>query len=157
MVTCKQHTKMNKCNYNRVFQATKFLATTNSCTVKCLLPCIYKLCDGFLAAMNKAYNMFHDEEQLEYCMGVAEEAKELLDQKLEAKRKQTKKEGKTSVEEDDPIKGGCLCEMECFTTHSSYFRYCRTQNVSGHFNLANYSESILSLTFSNANKNVLML
>ena len=35
--------------------------------------------------------------------------------------------------------------------------YCRTQNVSGHFNLANYSESILSLTFSNANKNVLML
>ena len=25
--------------------------------------------------------------------------------------------------------------------------YCRTQNVSGHFNLANYSESILSLTF----------
>ena len=35
--------------------------------------------------------------------------------------------------------------------------YCRTQNVSGHFNLAIYSESILSLTFSNANKNVLML
>ena len=35
--------------------------------------------------------------------------------------------------------------------------FCRTQNVSGHFNLANYSESILSLTFSNANKNVLML
>ena len=35
--------------------------------------------------------------------------------------------------------------------------YCRTQNVSSHFNLANYSESILSLTFSNANKNVLML
>ena len=35
--------------------------------------------------------------------------------------------------------------------------YCRTQNVSGHFNLANYSESILSLSFSNANKNVLML
>ena len=27
------------------------------------------------------------------------------------------------------------------------FSYCRTQNVSGHFNLANYSESILSLTF----------
>ena len=69
--------------------------------------------------------MFDDEEQLEYCMGVAEEAKELLDQKLEEKRKQAKKEGKTSVEEDDPIKGGCLCEMECFTTHSSYFRYSR--------------------------------
>ena len=39
----------------------------------------------------------------------------------------------------------------------TFFAYCRTQNVSGHFNLANYSESILSLTFSNANKNVLML
>ena len=128
MVTCKQHTKMNKCNYNRVFQTTKFLAITNSgskCSMKCLFPCIYKLYDGFLAAVNKAYMMFDDEEQLEYCMGVAEEAKELLDQKLEEKRKQAKKEGKTSVEEDDPIKGGCLCEMECFTTHSSYFRYSR--------------------------------
>ena len=40
--------------------------------------------------------MFDDEEQLEYCMGVAEEAKELLDQKLEGKRKQAKKEVKTS-------------------------------------------------------------
>ena len=53
--------------------------------------------------------MFDDEEQPEYCMGVAEEAKELLDQKLEKKRKQAKKEGKTSIEEDDPIK---VCEME---------------------------------------------
>ena len=87
--------------------------------MKCLLPCIYKLCDGFLAAVNKAYKMFDDEEQLEYCMGVAEEAKELLDQKLEEKRKQAKKEGKTSIEEDDPIKVSCLCEMEYFTTHSS--------------------------------------
>ena len=26
--------------------------------MKCLLPCIYKLCDGFLAAVNKAYKMF---------------------------------------------------------------------------------------------------
>ena len=34
------------------------------------------------------------------------------------------------------------------------FDYCRTQNVSGHINLANYSESILSLSFSNANYNV---
>ena len=42
-------------------------------------------------------------------------------------------------------------------TTTCEFIYCRTQNVSGHFNLANYSESILSLTFSNANKNVLML
>ena len=60
MVTCKQHTKMNKCNYNRVFQATKFLAITNSgswCSVRCLLPCIYKLCDGFLAAVNKARDL----------------------------------------------------------------------------------------------------
>ena len=84
-----------------------FLAITNSgsrCSVKCLLPTIYKLCDGFLAAVNKAYKMFDTT-----CMGVAEEAKELLGQKLEEKRKQAKKEGKTSIEEDDPIK---VCEME---------------------------------------------
>ena len=49
--------------------------------MKCLLPCIYKLCDGFLAAVNKAYKMFDDS------LGVAEEAKKLLDQKLEEKRK----------------------------------------------------------------------
>ena len=91
------------------------------CSVKCLLPCIYKLCDGFLAAVNKAYKMFDDEEQLQYCMGVAEKAKELLDQKLEDKRKQAKKEGKTSIEEDDPIKVGCLCKIEYFTTHSLYW------------------------------------
>ena len=77
--------------------------------MNCLLLCIYKLCDGFLAAVNKAYKMFDDEEQPEYCMGVAEEAKELLDQKLEEKRKQAKKEGKTSIEKDNPIK---VCEME---------------------------------------------
>ena len=41
--------------------------------------------------------MFDDEEQLEYCMGVAEEAKELLDQKLEGKRKQAKKEVKSRL------------------------------------------------------------
>ena len=51
-------------------------------------------------------------------MGVAEETKELLDQKLEEKRKQTKKEGKTSIKEDDPIKVSCLCKIEYFTTHS---------------------------------------
>ena len=106
----------SKSNYNRLFQAMLFLITfsllTNSgsrCSVKCLLPCIYKLCDGFLAAVNKAYKMFDDEEQLEYCMGVAEEAKELLDQKLEEKRKQAKKEGKTSIEYEDLIK---VCQME---------------------------------------------
>ena len=71
--------------------------------------------------MNKAYKMFDDEEQLEYCMGVAEEARELLDQKLEEKRKQAKKEGKTSIEEDDPIKISCLCKIEYFTTHSLYW------------------------------------
>ena len=96
--------------------------------MKCLFPCIYKLCDGFLAAVSKAYKMFDDEEQLEYCMGVAEEAKELLDQKLEEKRKQAKKEGKTSIEEDDP----CLCKIEYFTTHSSSLlvRYSRAPPLS---------------------------
>jgi len=52
--------------------------------------------------VNKAYKMFDDEEQLQYVMGVAEEAKELLEQKLDEKRKQAKKEGKTSIDEDDP-------------------------------------------------------
>ena len=98
--------------YNRVFQAIfllnflLLLIVVLGVVCEVFVSCIYKLCDGFLAAMNKAYKMFDDEEQLEYCMGVAEEAKELLDQKL------TKKEGKTSIEEDDPIKVGCLCEME---------------------------------------------
>ena len=54
--------------------------------------------------MNKAYKMFDDEEQLQYCMGVAEEAKETLQAKLEEKRKLAKKDGKTRIEEDDPIK-----------------------------------------------------
>lgn len=48
--------------------------------------------------------MFDDDEQLEYCMSVAEEARELLNQRLEEKRKQAKKEGKSSIEEDDPMK-----------------------------------------------------
>lgn len=48
--------------------------------------------------------MFDDEEQLQYCMGVAEEAKETLQAKLEEKRKLAKKDGKTRIEEDDPIK-----------------------------------------------------
>jgi hypothetical protein len=48
--------------------------------------------------------MFDDEEQLQYCMGVAEEAKEVLQAKVEEKRKLAKKEGKTSIEEDDPVK-----------------------------------------------------
>ena len=100
MWSCEQHICSLRSKYgNQLFQACKFLTITNSgsrCTVKCLFPCIYKLCDGFLAAVNKAYKMFDDEEQLEYCMGVAEEAKELLDQKLEGKRKQAKKEVKTS-------------------------------------------------------------
>lgn len=55
-------------------------------------------------AVNKAHKMFDDEEQLQYCMGVAEEAKEMLKAKLEEKRKLAKKDGKTSIEEDDPVK-----------------------------------------------------
>lgn len=54
--------------------------------------------------MNKAHKMFDDDEQLQYCMGVAEEAKEVLQAKLDEKRKQAKKDGKTSIEEDDPTK-----------------------------------------------------
>ena len=38
--------------------------------------------------------------------------------------------------------------------YSLFIIYCRTQNFSGYFNLANYSESSLSLTFSNANYNL---
>ena len=48
--------------------------------------------------------MFDDDEQLQYCMSVAEEAKETLEAKLEEKRKQAKKEGKSTIEEDDPEK-----------------------------------------------------
>ena len=55
------------------------------------------------SAVNKAHKMFDDDEQLQYCMGVAEEAKEVLQAKLEEKRKLAKKEGKT-IEEDDPVK-----------------------------------------------------
>lgn len=54
--------------------------------------------------MNKAYKMFDDEEQVQYCMGVAEEAREMLQAKLDEKRKLAKKEGKTTIEEDDPTK-----------------------------------------------------
>lgn len=55
-------------------------------------------------AVNRAHKMFDDEEQVQYCMGVAEEAKEVLQAKLDEKRKQAKKDGKTSIEEDDPTK-----------------------------------------------------
>lgn len=48
--------------------------------------------------------MFDDEEQLQYCMGVAEEARETLDAKLAENRREAKKNGKGSIEEDDPIK-----------------------------------------------------
>lgn len=54
--------------------------------------------------MNRAYKWFDDEEQMQYCMGVAEEAKEMLESKLEEKRKLAKKEGRSTIEEDDPAK-----------------------------------------------------
>ena len=57
-----------------------------------------------ISAVNRAYKWFDDEEQMQYCMGVAEEAKEMLESKLEEKRKQAKKEGKSTIEEDDPEK-----------------------------------------------------
>lgn len=59
------------------------------------------------AAVNRAYKWFDDEEQVQYCMGVAAEAKEMLESKLEEKRKQAKKDGKTTIEEDDPAKVEC--------------------------------------------------
>jgi len=55
-------------------------------------------------AVSKAYEMFNDEEKYAYCKGVVEEAQALVDHKLEEKREQAKKEGKTSIEEDDPDK-----------------------------------------------------
>ncbi len=55
--------------------------------------------------MNRAHKLFDDEEQLEYCMGVAEEAKETLSVKIEEKRKLARKDGKAvTIEEDDPVK-----------------------------------------------------
>ena len=62
--------------------------------MKCLLLCTYKLCDGFLAAVNKAYKMFDDEEQLEYCMGVAEEAKELWTRSWRRRGNKPRRKGK---------------------------------------------------------------
>ena len=64
-------------------------------------------------AVNKAYKMFDDEEQVQYCMGVAEEAREMLQAKLDEKRKLAKKEGKTTIEEDDPTK---VCSSGQVTT-----------------------------------------
>ena len=58
---------------------------------------------SLLVAVNKAYRMFDDEEQLQYIMGVAEEARETLDAKLEEKRKAAKAVKKESIEEDDPV------------------------------------------------------
>ena len=55
-------------------------------------------------AINKAYKMFGDEEQIQFCRDVAEEAKKQLDKRLEEKRAKTKKEGKDGIEEDDPEK-----------------------------------------------------
>ena len=58
-------------------------------------------------------------------------------------------------ENDNEIaRGTAKCYFAVIATTSGIYPkisllpvYCRTQNVSGHFNLANYSESILSLTF----------
>lgn len=54
---------------------------------------------------------------MQYCMGVAEEAKEMLESKLEEKRKLAKKEGKSTIEEDDPVKVSvqriCLIAQQC--------------------------------------------
>lgn len=55
-----------------------------------------------VAAVSNAYKMLQDEEQLEYCKGVAEEAKVVTEEKVAEKRKLAKKQGKDIIEEDDP-------------------------------------------------------
>ncbi|CAH1227425.1 dnaJ homolog subfamily C member 8-like [Branchiostoma lanceolatum] len=56
-------------------------------------------------AVNKAYKMLDNEDAKRRCMDVVEEAKAHVDNRIKEKRKQLKKEGKSStVEEDDPVK-----------------------------------------------------
>ena len=57
-------------------------------------------------AVNKAYKMFDDPEQVEFLKGAVEEAKGLAEQKVKEKQKVAAKQGKTTVEEDDPDKVG---------------------------------------------------
>lgn len=55
-------------------------------------------------AVNKAYKMFDDPEQMEFLKGAVEEAKGLAELKVKEKRKAAAKLGKTTIEEDDPDK-----------------------------------------------------
>ena len=53
--------------------------------------------------------MFDDPEQMEFLKGVVEEARGLTEQKVKEKRKLAAKQGKTTIEEDDPEK---VCSLE---------------------------------------------
>ena len=55
-------------------------------------------------AVNKAYKMFDDPEQMEFLKGAVEEARGVTEQKVKEKRKLAAKQGKTTIEEDDPEK-----------------------------------------------------
>ena len=59
------------------------------------------------AAVNKAYKMFDDPEQMEFLKGAVEEARGLAEQKIKEKRKVAAKQGKTTIEEDNPEKVWC--------------------------------------------------
>ena len=48
--------------------------------------------------------MFDDPEQMEFLQGAVEEAKGLTEQKVKEKRKTAAKQGKTTIEEDNPEK-----------------------------------------------------
>ncbi|XP_065908382.1 dnaJ homolog subfamily C member 8-like isoform X1 [Dysidea avara] len=53
-------------------------------------------------AVNKAYKLFEDEEQVKYCEAIVEEARSQLETKIIEKRKEAKKKGKDLIEEDMP-------------------------------------------------------
>ena len=48
--------------------------------------------------------MFDDPEQMEFLKGAVEEAEGLAELKVKEKRKAAAKQGKTTIEEDDPDK-----------------------------------------------------
>lgn len=53
--------------------------------------------------------MFDDPEQMEFLKGAVEEARGLTEQKVKEKKKLAAKQGKTTIEEDDPEK---VCSLE---------------------------------------------
>ncbi|CAI8007383.1 DnaJ homolog subfamily C member 8 [Geodia barretti] len=55
-------------------------------------------------AVHKAYKMLDDEDQRAYVLEMVEDAKAKLDMEMEEKRKVVQRQGKDSIEEDDPEK-----------------------------------------------------